>query len=353
MGPSNFLARAYQQIPIAITVEGANILTRCLIIFGQGAIRSHPYVLKEMRSTADADQRQGLIDFDAAFFGHMRFTIGNAFRSLWYSLTGAVTAPVPRRASSEMGRYYRAVGRLSTAFALMTDLSMFTLGGDLKRRERISSRLGDVLSMLYLISATLKRYEDEGHQEADAPYAHWAIQDALDKAQTALVGVLDNFPSRPAAWLARLLVFPFGLPYAAPSDRIGAEVATAMQTHGDSRERLLADTFLADDLRDPVACGELAFGLLGMVDGIEHRLKPAIKSGKLPPIPQSLPEMEHWIANAASQGLMTPEERRAMSDFARYTDLSVHVDDFPADLNAAADTEQRRRMSVQPSPVEA
>jgi acyl-CoA dehydrogenase len=354
MGPSNFLARAYQQIPIAITVEGANILTRCLIIFGQGAIRAHPYVLKEMRSTADADQRKGLIDFDAAFFGHMRFTIGNAFRSLWYSFSGALTAPVPRRASNDMASYYRAVGRLSTAFALMTDLSMFTLGGDLKRRERISSRLGDVLSMLYLISATLKRYEDEGRQEADACYVHWSVQDALVTAQSALEGVLDNFPNRPAAWLARLLVFPFGLPYAAPQDHIGAEVAKAMQTHGDSRERLLADSYLADDLRDPVACGELAFGLLGMVEAIEHRLKPAIKDGKLPPIPQSLPEMEGWIANAASQGLMTPEERRAMSDFARYTDLSVHVDDFPPDLNAAADAEQRRRMMpVQPAPVEA
>jgi acyl-CoA dehydrogenase len=353
MGPSNFLARAYQQIPIAITVEGANILTRCLIIFGQGAIRSHPYVLKEMRSTADANQRQGLHDFDAAFFGHMRFTVGNAVRALWYSLTGGLTAPVPAKAADEMAPYYRAVGRLSTAFALMTDLSMFTLGGDLKRRERISSRLGDALSMMYLISATLKRYEDEGRQEADAPYVHWSIQDALRKAQAALDGVLSNFPSRPAAVLARVLAFPFGLPYAAPSDQLGTQVATAMQTHGAARERLLAGSFLADDLRDPVACGELAFGLLAMVDGIEHRLKPAIKAGQLPPVPQSLPQMEEWIANAAAQGMMTPEERRAMSDFARYTDLSVHVDDFSPDLNAAADAEKRRRMAPQQVAVEA
>ncbi|MRW82853.1 acyl-CoA dehydrogenase [Pseudoduganella sp. FT26W] len=353
MGPSNFLARAYQQIPIAITVEGANILTRCLIIFGQGAIRAHPYVLKEMRSTADADQRKGLVDFDAAFFGHMRFTFANACRSLWYSLTGGLTAPVPERTAEDMAPYYRAVGRLSTVFALMTDLSMFTLGGDLKRRERISSRLGDALSMMYLISATLKRYEDEGRHEEDAPYVHWSVQDALHKAQTALDGVLDNFPSRPAAWLARLLAFPFGLPYAPPSDKVGAQVAVAMQTHGAARERLLADSFLADDLRDPVACGELAFGLLNMVEGIEHRLKPSIKSGELAPIPQSLPEMEHWIARAAAQGLMTPEERRAMSDFARYTDLSVHVDDFPQDLNAALDADKRRRMASRSQAVEA
>ncbi|MYM28258.1 acyl-CoA dehydrogenase [Duganella sp. CY15W] len=351
MGPSNFLARAYQQIPIAITVEGANILTRCLIIFGQGAIRAHPYVLKEMRSTTESDQRKGLLDFDAAFFGHMRFTCANALRAVWYSLTGGLTASAPDKAPGEMARYYRAVSRLSTCFALMTDMSMFILGGDLKRRERISSRLGDALSMMYLISATLKRYEDEGRQEADAPYVHWSIQDALQKAQLALDGVLQNFPNRFAAAFTRLLVFPFGLPYEAPSDKLGAQVAQAMQTHGDARERLLAGSFLADDLRDPVACGELAFGLLAMVEGIEHRLKPAVKSGKLQPIPQSLPEMERWITDAAAQGVMTPEERRAMSDFARYTDLSVHVDDFPPDLNAAADADQRRRMSAPASPV--
>jgi len=353
MGPSNFLARAYQQIPIAITVEGANILTRCLIIFGQGAIRSHPYVLREMRATAEADQRKAERDFDAAFFGHVGFICANALRALWYGLTGGVTAPVPERAANEMARYYRAIGRLSTVFALMTDMSMFILGGELKRRERISARLGDALSLMYLISATLKRYEDDGRRESDAVYVHWSVQDALNKAALALNGVLENFPNRPAAVLARLLAFPFGLPYAPPSDDLGAAVAVAMQTPGDSRERLLADGYLADELRDPVACGELAFALLPLVESIEHRLKPAIKSGKLEPIPQSLPQMEAWITQAAGQGLLTPEERRAMSDFARFTDLSVHVDDFPADLGAAGDADKRRRMAARAGTVEA
>ena len=353
MGPSNFLARAYQQIPIAITVEGANILTRCLIIFGQGAIRSHPYVLREMRATAEADQRKAERDFDAAFFGHVGFICANALRALWYGLTGGVTAPVPERAANEMARYYRAIGRLSTVFALMTDMSMFILGGELKRRERISARLGDALSLMYLISATLKRYEDDGRRESDAVYVHWSVQDALNKAALALNGVLENFPNRPAAVLARLLAFPFGLPYAPPSDDLGAAVAVAMQTPGDSRERLLADGYLADELRDPVACGELAFALLPLVESIEHRLKPAIKSGKLEPIPQSLPQMEAWITQAAGQGLLMPEERRAMSDFARFTDLSVHVDDFPADLGAAGDADKRRRMAARAGTVEA
>jgi acyl-CoA dehydrogenase len=353
MGPGNFLARAYQQIPIAITVEGANILTRCLIIFGQGAIRSHPYVLREMRSTAETDKRKGEHDFDAVFFGHVRFICANAVRALWYGLTAGVTAPVPERAADEMAPYYRAIGRLSTAFALMTDMSMFILGGELKRRERISARLGDALSLMYLVSATLKRYEDDGRQEKDAAYVHWSVQDALHKAALALDGVLENFPNRPAAVLARLLVFPFGLPYTPPSDELGAEVANAMQTPGASRERLLADSYLADELRDPVACGELAFALLPMVESIEHRLKPAFKSGELESVPQSLPDMERWITQVAAQGLLTPEERRAMSDFARFTELSVRVDDFPPDLNAAADAEKRRRMAGQPSTVEA
>jgi acyl-CoA dehydrogenase len=353
MGPSNFLARAYQQIPIAITVEGANILTRCLIIFGQGAIRSHPYVLKEMQSTAESDRRKGEHDFDAAFFGHVRFFIANAFRSLWYGLSAGRTAPTPDNSAEDMAPYYRAVGRLSTAFALLTDVSMFVLGGELKRRERISARLGDVLSQMYLISATLKRYEDDGRHAADAPYVHWSVQDALNKAQQAIDGVLDNFPNRVVAVLARLLVFPFGLPYSPPSDELGGEVAKAMQTAGESRERLLADGYLADDLRDPVTCGELAFALLPMVESIEHRLKPAIKSGKITSMPQSLPEMAEWTTQVASQGLLTPEERRALSDFARFTDLSVHVDDFPPDLNAAADADKRWRMSNRTSTVEA
>jgi acyl-CoA dehydrogenase len=353
MGPGNFLGRAYQQIPIAITVEGANILTRCLIIFGQGAIRSHPYVLQEMRATAEADKRKGEHDFDAAFFGHMRFVCANAARALWYGLTAGIAAPVPERAADDMAPYYRAVGRLSTAFALMTDMSMFVLGGELKRRERISARLGDTLSLMYLVSATLKRYEDDGRQEKDAAYVHWSVQDALHKAALALDGVLENFPNRPAAVLARLLAFPFGLPYAPPSDDLGAAVANAMQTPGASRERLLADSYLADDLRDPVACGELAFALLPMVESIEHRLKPAFKSGELESVPQSLPEMEHWITQVAAQGLLTPEERRAMSDFARFTTLSVHVDDFPPDLNAGADAEKRRRMAWQTETIEA
>jgi acyl-CoA dehydrogenase len=225
-----------------------------------------------------------------------------------------------------MAPYYRALGRFSSAFAVMTDMSMFVLGGSLKRRERISARLGDILSQMYLISATLKRFEDDGRPPADAPYVHWSVQDALMRTQQALTGVLDNFPNRPLALLLRTLLFPFGLPHSPPSDQLGGAVAQAMQTGDMNRERLLADCFVADDPLDPIACGEMALALLPAVDVIEKRLKPLIRSGILAPIPQNLTAMLDWIAAATSAGSITVKERQTMSDFAQHTAAQEDVD---------------------------
>jgi acyl-CoA dehydrogenase len=354
MGPSNFLARAYQQIPISITVEGANILTRCLIIFGQGAIRSHPYVLKEMHATQELDRRRAVAAFDTAFFGHAGFVFANAARAFVSGLTGGRLGGLgvaPEAAAPAMLPYYRAVDRLSTVFALLTDMAMFVLGASLKRRERISARLGDVLSQMYLVSATLKRFEDDGRPAADLPFLHWSVQDALLKAQQALTGVLENFPNRPLAWLARLLVFPLGLPYCAPTDALGAAVAEAMQTAGKARDRLLADSFVQSEISDPVSCAEMAFALLPKVELIEQRLKPAIRAGALSPVPQSLPAMQDWVTKAAMLGVINMEERRVMADFARFADVSVHVDDFPQDFNAAADVARRQQALAERKPM--
>jgi len=331
MGPKNFLARAYQQIPIAITVEGANILTRCLIIFGQGAIRSHPYVLHEMQASLEDDPSKAVGDFDRAFFGHVGFVLSNLARSIVFSMTAARLVPVPRRAAKEMRAYYRAVGRLSALFACLTDLSMLLMGGTLKRRERISARLGDVLSQMYLICAVLKRYEDDGRPVDDTPYALWSIQDALVKAQQAVEGVLDNFPNRPIAWLVRAMAFPFGLPYRQPSDTLATQVAQSMQCAGDSRSRLLADSFVPHHFGDPICCGERALALLPQIDAIETRLKPSIQSGSVEPIPQSQAAMRTWIADAVRVGLINVVEKRAMSNFVRFSDALIQVDDFPPD----------------------
>lgn len=334
MGPGNFLARVYQQIPIAITVEGANILTRCLIIFGQGAIRCHPYVLKELAAAADEDRERAVQEFDRLLFGHLSFVAANAARSLVGGLSGGWLLAAPAQAAHATRRYYRAVVHLSSAFALLTDASMAVLGGTLKFRERISARLGDVLSQLYLVSAVLKRYEDEGRQEADLPYVDWSVQDALNRAQEAIVEVLHNFPNPVIAVALRLAIFPLGLPYRKPADVLGTLVAKAMQTPGESRERLLADAYLPR-AGDPLACGEQAFALTPVVQQLEHRLKPDIREGKLPPMPQSLLELTAWSALALERGLLSPQEKEALDAFALYGHQSVAVDDFAADFDRA------------------
>ena len=225
MGPSNFIGAAYMQVPVAITVEGANILTRSLIVFGQGAIRCHPYVLKEIAATRETDREKASIAFDEALFGHMRFALSNFARTLVMGFTGSHFVGVPADVAPETRRYYQQLTRFSAALAFLADVSMGTLGGALKRKEKLSARLGDILSLMYLCSATLRRYEAEGRQQADAPLMHWAIWDAMFKAQNAFEGVISNFPNRLIAALMRRVVFPLGRPYVVPSDKLGHDVA--------------------------------------------------------------------------------------------------------------------------------
>ncbi len=181
LGPDNYLGRAYQQTPIGITVEGANILTRSLIIFGQGAVRSHPYVLKEIHAAHNQDNKRAVHEFDEALFGHISFSLSNAVRSLVYGLTGGHIIGVPTGQPTK--HYYQALTRYSAAFAFAADVSMLVLGGGLKRREKLSARLGDVLSQMYLCSAVLKRFEDDGRPVDDLPLLHWGMQDGLYRIQ--------------------------------------------------------------------------------------------------------------------------------------------------------------------------
>jgi acyl-CoA dehydrogenase len=258
MGPNNYLGRAYQQIPVGITVEGANILTRSLIIFGQGAIRCHPYVLKEIHAANDSDSARALKEFDQALIGHISFSFSNGLRCLLYGLTGASLASAPNNASVEIAGYYRQLTRFSTAFSLVADVSMLILGGSLKRKEKLSARLGDILSMLYLCSATLKRFEDDGRPASDLPLLHWSIQDALYRMQLAFIGLLDNFPVRIAAWKLRFLVFPLGKSFSPPSDELGHEVVKVMMAPGEARDRLTAGIYVPTSANEPLGVLELA-----------------------------------------------------------------------------------------------
>jgi len=294
-----------------------------------------------MHATSERNRKKAIFDFDQAFFGHVGFFFSNLVRCLVHGLTAGYTTSAPANSTTELHRYYRAVSRLSCAFALLTDLSMFVLGKSLKRRERISGRLGDILSQMYLISAVLKRFEDDGRPAADAPYVHWSIQDALQRAQQALIGVLDNFPNRLSAILMRMIIFPLGLPHRAPLDALGTEVAVAMQTTGESRNRLLADSFIQGEYGDIISNCEMALILLPKFQAIERRLQPSVHAGAIESIPQNLTAMHDWVLRSNLLGLIDTEERRLMLDFTRFANIAIQVNDFPQDFNIVHDTEKR------------
>ena len=275
MGPNNYLGRAYQSIPIAITVEGANILTRSLIIFGQGAIRCHPFVLKEMQ----AARENSIENFDSAFFGHLAFTISNAARALWMGISGGRGLAAP--ACVDTKRYYQQMTRFSSAFALLADVSMFVIGGSLKRKEKLSARLGDVLSLLYLSSCTLKFYEDQGRQRDELPLLRWALHDSFVKLQVAMDGIIANFPNRFVAWWLRQLVFPRGLTLIAPSDQMGHEVAELLINPTAARARLIAGIYLPQDENDLIGGLEAAMHAVIAAEPIEAKVRSAMKGGRI------------------------------------------------------------------------
>jgi len=250
MGPSNYLARAYQGAPIAITVEGANILTRSMIIYGQGSIRCHPYVLAEIEATRNENATEALEDFDHALFGHIGFAISNITRSVWYSFTGARLQRTPF--SDETSRYYQLLNRFSANLAMLSDISMGTMGGDLKRKERISARLGDILSYLFLSSATLKRFNDEGRQAEDFPLVQWALEDSLYKIQEAIDDLICNFPNKVVGVFLRATIFPLGMWLKKPSDVTDQKVADILQTPSEARTRIGQGQFLKREASNPL-----------------------------------------------------------------------------------------------------
>ena len=321
MGPDNYLARFYQQTPIGITVEGANILTRSMIIFGQGAIRSHPYVLKEIHAAHDSDAERAVREFDAALFGHVSFTLSNAARSLVFGLTAGHGIPTPP--GGETARYYQKLTRYASAFALLSDVSMLVLGGSLKRHEKLSARLGDVLSQLYLCSATLKRFEDEGRQLADVPLLDWSMQDALYRIQVALDGVLQNFPNRAVAFVLRRLVFPLGRCLAPPSDAVGHKVAALMLQPNLARNRLTIGMYLPESETDAVGALEAALDSTLACEPLQAKIDAAQKAGQV----KALEELKR-IAEARELGIVSAEEARQLErDYALRRKV-IMVDDF-------------------------
>jgi acyl-CoA dehydrogenase len=323
------------QIPVAITVEGANILTRSLIVFGQGAIRCHPHVLKEIAATRETDREKASVAFDEALFGHLRFVVSNLARTFVMGCTGSHFIGVHADVAPETRRYYQQLTRFSAALAFLADVSMGTLGGALKRKEKLSARLGDILSLMYLCSATLRRYEAEGRQQADAPLMHWAIWDAMFRIQGAFEGVISNFPNRLIAAVARRLVFPLGRPYVVPSDKLGHEVARILIEPSAARDRLTAGTYISRAPDNPVALIERALAATAAAEPIEAKLRAAMKDGS---VDVKLPPGAPWetlLARAEAAGKITAGEAALVRAARDLTAKVIRVDDFPQDLGAS------------------
>ncbi|WP_443696586.1 acyl-CoA dehydrogenase [Pseudomonas sp.] len=323
MGPNNYLGRSWQGAPIFITVEGANILSRNLMIFGQGAIRCHPFVLKEMALAGREDHERALVEFDGLLLKHIGFAVGNAASTFILNLGLGRFETVPGDSLSQ--GYFRALNRQAAAFALLADLSMMLLGGELKRRERLSARLGDVLSHLYLASAALKRYHDLDSPDHMRPLFRWAMEESLGESERALDELLSNFPSRVMGCLLRVVVFPFGRRHTGPSDALDAEVAEVIgRAKGDpALEELLAGCYRPQSIDDPVGALQHASDLLKASQPLQQKLHHALKSGQLKPAAG-----EHVIDAALSVGVLLPAEAQTLrvAEAARRT--VIDVDDF-------------------------
>ncbi|MFC4727694.1 acyl-CoA dehydrogenase [Coralloluteibacterium thermophilus] len=329
LGPRNYLGRAWQGTPIGITVEGANIMTRSLMIFGQGAIRCHPWVLKEMQAAMIEDRGTRLREFDKVLFSHIGFAVSNAVRALWMGLTASRFGRAPGDAYTR--RYYRKLNRYSAALALCADTSMLTLGGKLKFKEKLSGRLGDVLSQLYLASAMLKRYEDAGRPVSDRPLLAWAFHDAVHKIELALSGALRNFPVRPIGWALWVLVFPLGRRAQAPSDRLGRRAAALLMTPGDARDRLARGTFLTPCENNPAGRIDSYLPKVVLAEPVERKFLKALKGSDVENRPY-----EEQLAAGVERGWITEAEKAQLHELRTMTLDAITVDDFdPAELEAA------------------
>jgi acyl-CoA dehydrogenase len=324
MGPRNFMARVYEAIPISITVEGANILTRSLIIFGQGAVRCHPFILKEMKAAGDPDAVRASIEFDRALFDHIGFSVNNAARCLFHGLTNArfASAPVNHKAR----RYYQQLTHMSACFSLTTDISMLLLGGQLKIREKLSARLGDILSQLYLASAALKRFEDQGRQKEDLPLLQWACENSLQGAQQSLNELIRNFPSRPAAWLLRILAFQIGKRHRAPDDHLGHKVARILLSPSEARDRLTSGIFLPKNFHEPMGRLDAALEKTIVAEAIEEKLRSAVRTGKL-----MSGDEESLLREGTRIGVINEDEAKEVREAMAIRREALSVDDFAPD----------------------
>ncbi|MEO0676923.1 MAG: acyl-CoA dehydrogenase, partial [Pseudomonadota bacterium] len=321
-GPTNYLQGAYQAVPVGITVEGANILTRTLITFAQGSLRCHPYLLAEIAAAEEADAQKGLRDFDAAFTGHVGFVFSNMAGAFFHNVTGGYFTTIPA-GSARTARHYKQLARASRNFALVADLTVSLLGGGLKMKQRITGRLADALSEIYLISSMLKRFEDDGQPAEDLATLDLCVTNALYRFEQHMNGVIANFPITPMRYVMRALVLPFGLRRKMASDALGKSVVAQILEPGAYRDRLTKGVFVSFDADD--AQGILEHTMLKVIaaEPVERKLEKAIRAGTV--------RRYHgidWFAEAEAAGVLTSDEVAQLRELETLVGRVIAVDHF-------------------------
>ncbi len=346
-GPSNYLQAAYQMMPVAITVEGANILTRSLITFAQGALRSHPYLYKEIQACQDPDEERGVEAFETAFLDHVSFATSNVFGALFHNLTFGLFASVPEKAYGT-AQWYRQLSRSSRNFALVADLAVAVLGGGLKTRQKITGRLADALSELYLASCVLKRWEDDGKPAGDANIVALSARNGLYRFQEAMRGAIDNFPSLPVRWLMRGAVFPLGAHYKPAPDWLGHKCVELVLTPGEVRDRLTRFIYVSRDVDDPTGLLEVTLAKVVAAEAAERKLDRAVRSGQVRRVHGT-----DWIADAAKIGIVSDEEARLLREVETLTARVIAVDHFdPVEVKPHYMTPGHNALAVQTAAAE-
>ncbi len=321
-GPTNYLQSAYQMVPVGITVEGANILTRTLITFAQGALRSHPYLYKEIRSVQDADKARGLDAFEKAFNGHIAFAVSNMAGALFHNLTGGIFGAVPEKAFGT-AEWYRQLSRSSRNFAFVADMTVALLGGALKNKQKLTGRMADALSELYMTACVLKRFEDDGKPSADLPIVAFAAQNGLYRFQEAVRGTIDNFPITWARLLMRAVVFPLGHPFRPASDRLGGTVSRLVIEPGEVRDRLTRYMYVSRDVNDPTGLLEVTLEKVIAAEPAEKKLERAIRAGTVRRYHNA-----DWIGEAVEKDVISAEEGRQLREVEDLTARVIAVDHF-------------------------
>ncbi len=343
-GPSNYLQGAYQMAPVGITVEGANILTRTLITFAQGALRSHPYLLAEIEALQDQNAERGIEQFERSFDRHVAFTLSNAAGAFWHNLSFGVFASAPPNAGGT-ARWWRQLARASRSFALVADLTVALLGGGLKVKQKITGRMADALAELYLLSSMLKRYDDDGRPQEDLKLVDYCARNCLYRFDQALLGVLRNFPARSAAWAMAPLVFPLGARRRPATDRDGKAIVRAALAPGAFRDRLTRDIFVSDDPGDRAGLLDYTLARVVACETAEKKLEQAVRKGEVKRVHGS-----DWIAEAERKGVLTESEALDLAELRDLVARVIGVDDFAAEDLARSNDADKPSENNTPKP---